>query len=175
MKPCPLSTWLLLFLAFVLPAKATQFTVNWPPDATGTYFMPGSGLMNGEYVFASQKPEDITQAPAVFLGSYGYARPNQLALFQGTKIGLNGFELRRDGGDFGVSAAVNQNKITGRIVGHSGGKIFVVPPTGLNPSSALVTLDGQAVPHTVEQGAVAFTVDIAQKDGLKNYEIQFAK
>jgi len=143
------------------------------PAAVAAVATPFGATVNGEYVFASQKSEDITRGGAVFSGTYGYARPNQLALFQGTKIGLNGFELRRDGGDFGVSAVAQPGKITGRIVGRSGGKIFVVPPTGLNASSASVALDGQAVAHTVEQGAIVFSVDIAQKDGLKNYAISF--
>jgi hypothetical protein len=34
---------------------------------------------------------------------------------------------------------------------------------------------GQPVPHTVEHRAVAFLVDIAQEDGVKNYVIEFAK
>jgi hypothetical protein len=126
-------------------------------------------------VFASQKPQDFAQAAVVFSGTYGYARPNQLALFQGTRIGLDGFQLHREGGDFGLSAAREQNRIVGRVVGRSGGKVFVRPPAGLNPANAAVTIDGQPVPHTVQQGAVAFAVAIAQKDGLKHYEIQFGK
>ena len=149
------------FLTVVAPTAVT---------ATAT---PFGATVNGEYVFASQKPEDITQGGAEFSGTYGYARANQLALFQGTKIGLNGFELRSEGGDFGVSAAANGKKISGRVVGRSGGKIFIVPPKGLDPASASVSLDGKPIPHSVEQNAVAFSIDIAQKDGLKHYEITF--
>ena len=145
------------------------------PAVVQAQAQPFGATVNGEYVFASPKPEDVTQAAVVFSGNYGYARPNQLALFQGTKIGMGGLELRRDGGDFGLSAAMEKKRIVGRIVGRSGGKVFVVPPGGLNPAGASVTVNGKPVPHTVEQGAVAFLVDIAQKDGLKNYEIQFGK
>ena len=74
------------FLTIVAPAAVTA--VSTPFGAT----------VNGEYVFASQKPQDVTEGPALFSGSYGYAQPNQLALFQGTKIGLNGFILQRDAG-----------------------------------------------------------------------------
>jgi len=81
--------------------------------------------------------------------------------------------LRSEGGDFGVSAAANGKKISGRVVGRSGGKIFIVPPKGLDPASASVSLDGKPIPHSVEQNAVAFSIDIAQKDGLKHYEITF--
>jgi hypothetical protein len=143
------------------------------PDAVTAVATPFGATVNGEYVFASQKPEDIAQSSVVFTGNYGYARPNQLALFQGAKIGLDGFVLSRNGGDFGVSAAAEPNKITGRIVGRSGGKISVVPPAGLNPASASVTIGGKPVAHTVEQGAITFSVEIAQGYGLKNYTITF--
>ena len=152
------------FLTVVAPAAV---------KATAT---PFGATVNGEYVFAAQMPEDINQGVAVFSGTYGYARPNQLALFQGTRIGLNGFELRREGGDFGVSAAVEGNRIAGRIVGRSGGKVFVVPPSaGVDLAGASVTVNGQPVAHSVEQGAIAFSVEIAQKDGLKNYVIELQK
>ena len=72
-----------------------------------------------------------------------------------------------------MSASVEKNGIAGRIVGRSGGKIFVVPPKGLEAAKASVTIDGQAVPHTLDQGAIIFPVEIQQKDGLKNYEITF--
>ncbi len=77
------------------------------------------------------------------------------------------------GGDVGVSATMEKNRILGRIVGRSGGKVLVALPGGLSLASVSVTVNGKPVPHTVGQGAVAFAVDIAQKDGLKNYEIQF--
>ena len=77
------------FLTVVAPAAV---------KATAT---PFGATVNGEYVFASQKLEQIAQEAVVFSGNYGYARPNQLALFQGTRIGMSGFELRREGGDFG--------------------------------------------------------------------------
>ena len=143
------------------------------PSPVNAVATPFGATVNGEYVFATQNPLDVTEGPATFSGTYGYARAHQLALFQGTKIGLSGFELRRDGGDFGVSAAVGQHEISGRVVGRSGGKVFVSPPAGLDPARASVTFDGKPVAHTVEQGAVAFSFNIAQKDGLKNYEIQF--
>ncbi len=151
------------FLTIVAPTQVT---------ATAT---PFGATVNGEYVFASQKPEEITQGTATFYGTYGYARTNQLALFQGTEIGLDGFTLRREGGDFGVSAAAESNKITGRIVGRSGGKISIVAPAGFDATKAGVMLNGRPIPHTVEQGAIVFAVEIAQRDGLKGYEITFGK
>jgi hypothetical protein len=146
------------------------------PKAHNAEAKPYGALIDGkEYVFCSASEVKASDGPATFLGTAGYARENQLALFQGTRIGMSGFELRRDGGDFGLSAAMEQNRIVGRIVGRSGGKVFVVPPGGLDPAAASATVNGKPVPHTVEQGAVAFVVDIAQKDGMKNYVIHFAK
>jgi hypothetical protein len=151
------------FLTVVAPAVVT---------ATAT---PFGATVNGEYVFAAQKPETITPGPATFSGSYGYARGQQLALFQGTRIGLNGFELDRDGGDFGVSASVEGDKIIGRLVGRSGGNIRVTPPVGLDANRATVTINGQPVAATVQQGALVFAAALNQSDGLKYYEIHFTK
>ena len=61
--------------------------------------------------------------------------------------------------------------ISGRIVGRKGGKLEIVPPTGFDPAKAIVTFDGKTVPHTVQQGAIVFSFDIAQKDGMKIYTI----
>ncbi|MCX7011057.1 MAG: hypothetical protein NTW86_00570 [Candidatus Sumerlaeota bacterium] len=149
------------FLTVVAPAAVTAVAT------------PFGATVNGEYVFASQKPQTVAQGTVVFSGNYGYARPNQLALFQGTRIGIDGLELRREGGDFGLSAEAEKNRIVGRIVGRGGGKVFVLPPKGLDSAGASVRVNGKPVPHTIEQRAVAFLVDIAQKDGLKSYEIRF--
>ena len=149
------------FLTVVAPA---------PVDAKAASF---GATVNGEYVFASQKPETISEGPAVFSGNYGYARANQLALFQGTRIGLNGFTVSRDGGDFGLSAIAEPARITGRIVGRSGGTVSIVPPSGHDLAHAVVVYDGQSIPHTVENGAIVFPITIAQKDGLKNYAVTF--
>jgi len=143
------------------------------PGAVKTESTRSGVIVNGEYVFASQNPEDIKQGTASFAGTYGYARPNQLALFQGTRIGIDDFELRRDGGDFGVSAAADQMRITGRIVGRKGGTISIVPPKTLFPGKAVVTINGVTVPHNLQNGAITFPVEIGQADGMKNYEIAF--
>ena len=149
------------FLTVVAPA---------PVDAKAASF---GATVNGEYVFASQKPQTISEGPAVFSGSYGYARDNQLALFQGTRIGLNGFTISRDGGDFGLSAIAEPARISGRIVGRSGGKISVIPPTGHDLTHVTVVYNGQTIPHTVDNGAITFSITIAQSDGLKKYAINF--
>jgi hypothetical protein len=132
---------------------------------------PFGARVNGDYVFASRTPLDLKQDSALFAGTYGYARPNQLALFQGTAIGLNGFALRREGGDFGASASAEKNRIAGRIVGSSGGRLSVTLPAGAQPKEASVKINGGSVSHTLENGTVTFPLEIARKDGLKTYEI----
>jgi hypothetical protein len=143
------------------------------PTAVTAVATPFGATVNGEHVFASQTPEDVSQSGVVFSGNYGYARPDQLALFQGKTIGLGGFEVRREGGDFGLSAVREGNRIAGRIVGRSGGTVFVLPPGGLDPARASVAIEGKPVPHAVQQGAIVFPVKIAQRDGLKHYQIEF--
>lgn len=164
------------------------------PGEVRAQAQPYGASVGGEYVFASQKPLSIDARASVvfrsanerdfrgakgddlvFSGNYGYARPGQVALFQGTRIAIGGLELRREGGDFGLSAAVEKSRIVGRIVGRSGGRVFVVPPEELPAAAATVTINGKPVPHTIEHRAVTFLVDIAQKDGLKGYVIQFGK
>ena len=108
----------------------------------------------------------------MFSGTYGYARPNQLALFQGTRIGLDGFELRREGGDFGLSAAANGGDRRADR-GPQRRENLRRSAERTQSAAASVSLDGKPIPHTMEQNAVAFSIDIAQKDGLKHYEITF--
>ena len=134
---------------------------------------PFGALVNGEYVFSSASPVDVAESGVSFSGNYGYARPNQLALFQGTCIGLDGFEIRREGGDFGLSAAVGKGEISGRIVGKSGGRVQIRPPKGFDVAKASVTVQGQPVGHKIENGAISFPVEIAQADGIRRYEIKF--
>jgi hypothetical protein len=134
---------------------------------------PSGAIVNGEFVFASQQPGESGNGEVRFSGNYGYARPGQLALFRGERIALGGFELRREGGEFGASAVIDGQRIIGRLVGKAGGKVIVLPPPGLDPAKAIVTVEGQRIPHSQEAGAVTFTFEIAQKDGNKHYEITF--
>ena len=147
------------FLTVVAPealtAKATEY----------------GALVDGENVFVSPKGATVSEHGVIFEGTYGYARANQFALFKGTAIGRDGFILRREGGDFGVSASASKNRVTGRIVGRSGGKISLTVPEGFAEGPPRVTFDGRDVPHTVENGAIAFSFEIAQSEGGKPYEI----
>ncbi|MFH1499951.1 MAG: hypothetical protein ABII82_19240, partial [Verrucomicrobiota bacterium] len=130
-------------------------------------------VVNGEYVFASQHAIDVTENTVRFVGTYGYARANQLALFQGTRIGLDGFELRREGGDFGVSATVTGKRIVGRAVGRKGGDVFITPPPNCDMTRARVLIDTEITPHAVVNDAIRFPITLRQQDGLKSYEVFF--
>ena len=134
---------------------------------------PFGAVVNEEYVFCSKKTIECKDRDAVFSGNYGYARKNQLAIFQGTKIALGGFELRTEGGDFGISAQVDGQQITGRFVGRSGGKAYITPPAGFDIKKASLKINGAVATPRLEQSAISFTIDIAQSAGMRTFEISF--
>ena len=149
--------------------KGDFLTVVAPPggvtQAEATDF---GGMVNGEYVFASQKPI----ANDRFAGTYGYARKNQIALVQGTRIRFDDLGLSREGGDFGASASLEDDRIIGRIVGRSGGSLTVTMPPCFHRSPVQVIFDGKPVSSTVDGNKITFSFDIAQRDGCKDYEIR---
>jgi len=87
-------------------------------------------------------------------------------------LSLDGFDLALTG-DLAASASAEGRRITGYIVGRSGGKIFLVPAKGYAAGRAIVTVDGKRVSCSQEHGGLSFPVEITQKDGLKSYEINF--
>lgn len=64
------------------------------PSAVTVTASPFGATVNGEYVFASQKPETITEGTAVFSGSYSYAHANQPARFQSARNSLKSNRYR---------------------------------------------------------------------------------
>jgi len=80
-----------------------------------------------------------------FTGKAGYARPNQLALFEGSQLALMDFQVRRSG-DFALSAAVIDSGVSGRIAGRAGGHACVAPPTAFDPMQAQVEISGRTGP-----------------------------
>ncbi|MBL7187730.1 MAG: hypothetical protein ISS70_15515 [Phycisphaerae bacterium] len=128
--------------------------------------------VNGEYVLLSPKPLKVDENGLRFHGTAAYARPNQLALFEGTLLALNGMAIRRDGGEFGISASQQANgTLAGRIVGRSGGTIRLTPPVGFDTSRCQVKVNGAVVPHKLESGAIRFNVHISQSEAPKSYTI----
>jgi len=154
--------------------KGDFLTVVAPPKAVNKAdAKPYGAIVNGEQVFASQKPVRVNADGVQFEGTYGYARANQLALFIGDKIGLGGFTLARKGGDFGASASLEENSVVGRIVGRNGGSLTVTVPAGFAKGSSIqVLFDGKPIEAKIDGNSITFSFDITQRDGYKVYEIR---
>jgi hypothetical protein len=134
---------------------------------------PYGAVIDGkEYVFCSAAEVQAVDGPAMFNGTAGYARENQVALFEGTKIGFQGLVLQRVSGDFGLSVGREADgTLAGRIAGRAGGTVQLTPPAGFDVSRCQVKVNGAVVPHTLEGGAIRFDVRITQADGCKSYTI----
>lgn len=143
------------------------------PKARKVETKPYGAVIDGkEYVFCSDAEVKATDGSAVFIGTAGYARENQVALFEGTKVGFNGLVVERVSGEFGISASKRADStLAGRIVGRSGGTIKLTPPVGFDALHCEVKVNGAVVPHTLERGAIRFDVHISQSDGPKSYMI----
>ena len=143
------------------------------PQAHRVETRPYGALIDGkQYVFCSATETRANDGPATFTGTAGYARENQVALFEGTRVGFGGLLLERLSGDFGISANREADgTLAGRIVGRSGGTIKLTPSAGFDASHCQVKIGGTVVPHTTENGAIGFAVEIAQSKGVKSYTI----
>ncbi|HUU70055.1 MAG TPA: hypothetical protein VM186_11055 [Planctomycetota bacterium] len=65
----------------------------------------------------------------------------------------------------------DQVEIDGRIAGREGGTITIAAP-GLEAGEVRVTVQSRVVPHKTVDGGVAFTVEIAARDGCKEYRLE---
>jgi hypothetical protein len=133
----------------------------------------GAILNHDERVFCSAAPLRHHDDHAAFEGTAGYARPKQLAIFEGRQIALDGFALKLEGGDFGASADATGATIVGRFAGHAGGTITVAPPAGFNVERAKVRVAGQPVAAKIGNGSITFEIAITQSAGCRPYEIAF--
>jgi hypothetical protein len=131
----------------------------------------GAIVEDSEFVLCCDKPLDYEDPRLRFRGTAGYARPGQLALFEGELLALDGFEVQREGGDFGISAAMDGERIIGHITGRQGGLVSIIPPAGFDISAAKASVAGSAVEVNIENGAIHFAVEIMQRDGTIAYEI----
>jgi hypothetical protein len=128
-----------------------------------------------EIVFNSDTEQLVDSGIFRFSGKVGYARSDELALFEGNHVGYDGFLLERLGGDFGVSAhRVNNQRIEGRIAGKSGGTVAITPPEGFSYEQLQVLVDGVPVPHAIVDRSIRIDVAIAQSDGYKSFVITSA-
>ena len=143
------------------------------PQAHKVENKPYGAVVDGkEYVFCFADEVKANDGPAVFIGTAGYARENEVALFEGSKVGYRGLALERVSGDFGISASHEPGgALAGRIVGRLGGRIKLTPPIGFDVLRCQVKVNGALVPHTLKDGAVCFDVQISQADGCKSYTI----
>jgi len=175
LPPHPQDTFHRLAMPQLYPVKAgagDQLHVV-APRAHQVEPKPYGAVIDGkEYVFCCAAEVKATDGPAVFIGTAGYARENEVALFEGTRVGFNGLAVQRISGDFGISASQQADgTLAGRLVGRSGGTIKLTPPFRFDASRCQVKLNGAVVPHTLEGGAIRFDVHITQSDGPKSYTI----
>ncbi len=144
------------------------------PQAHKVEARPYGAVIDGkEYVFCSDAEAKAADGPAVFIGTTGYARQNEVALFEGTKVGFNGLVVERISGDFGISANKQADgTLAGRFAGRSGGTVKLTPPAGFDALRCEVKVNSVLVPHTVEGGAIRFDVRLSQAEGPKSYTIR---
>jgi hypothetical protein len=147
------------------------------PSAVAPKLESFGATVNGDLAFIADTPGqykgDRYQLSFSFDGTVGYARENQLALFDAASVLRNGFGLRREGGDFGVSADATGDHIVGRIAGREGGRVCVRPPGKFAIERATVTVAGKPVACEIVDGEVRFDVQITHREGWKGYRIAF--
>ena len=128
-------------------------------------------LLNSEYVFIGDKPFVHTDKKLAFAGMVGYARPGELALFEGTELRLGKFGIVREGGDFGVSASLRGRRITGHIAGRSGGRVRITPPITFESKRVKATFAGRPLPVMIKDGTIHFALELKQADGTRKFTI----
>jgi hypothetical protein len=143
------------------------------PRAHNVDAKPYGAIIDGnEYVFCSAAEMTASDGPATFIGRAGYARKNEVALFEGSRVGFDGLVVERVAGEFGISASRQADgTLAGRIVGRSGGTVKLTPPAGCDVSRCQVKVNGVVVPCAAEAGAIRFDVKISPADGCKSYTV----
>ncbi|TXK84476.1 PA14 domain-containing protein [Paenibacillus sp. N3.4] len=133
-------------------------------------------IINGnEYLFASDTTQNVDSGSVVFQGKVGYAKAQQVALFEGTKIGYNDLVLEKSNGDFGASAEViDASTVKGRIAGSSGGTMTITLPAAFSTSGIAVKVNDSTVSHTLSGNKVTFHAAIVQSEGTKTFTITTA-
>ena len=126
---------------------------------------------NSEYILVGGKPFEYADKQLAFRGKVGYARKGELASFEGTELRLDKFSIAREGGDFGLSAAIKGRRITGHVSGLSGGSVRITPPIPFNPKRVKATFAGKPLPVVIKDGAIQFTVELKQANGTRAFAI----
>jgi hypothetical protein len=126
-----------------------------------------------EFVILSADATTVDQAGLTFTGKTAYARPGELALFEGTHLALGGLGLSRDEGDFGASLKqMSPTSLEGHVAGRSGGALQVHLPPGFATTGLKATFDGHDTPVTAHNGAITLPIVIQQSDGTSAFSIQ---
>ncbi len=140
-----------------------------PRKARRTPF--GAVIGNSEYVLWCDRPIVHADRQLAFRGSVGYARAGELALFEGTELRLGKFSIAREGGDFGISAALRGRRVIGRLAGRHGGQVHIAPPVAFDSKHVKATLSGRGLPVIVDEGKIHFAVEVKQADGTREFAI----
>ncbi len=131
-------------------------------------------LVNGEeHVLMSDEPINVREGELEFRGRTGFARPEQLVLFEGRRIALGGMRLEIEGGSFGASAKRERGAIAGHIAGSAGGALRLTPGRPFDPNRVRATVQGQPIPVRCEGGRILFDVDVCRADGVVDYRVSF--
>ena len=164
-KPLP-------FIQEVKGGPGDQFHLVAPQKIAAAAMPGGAKVGNDEFVMAADEPQSVTQPGLVFNGKVAYARPGELALFEGTNLEMNGLGLSRTEGDFGASVKQTSPKsLEGRVAGRAGGTLRVHLPPSFPADSLKVTCDGHEVPVNIQNGIMSIPVEIKQADGFKAFSI----
>ncbi len=160
------------FIQEVKGGPGDQFHIVAPEKIAIAAIPSGARVADGEFVIASDEPQNVKQDTLTFKGKVAYARPGELALFEGAELDLNGLGLSRDDGDFGASLKQMDSKsLQGRVAGRSGGTLRIHLPPGFSTGGLTVTFDGHEVPAKVQDGALSLPIEIKQADGFKEFHI----
>ena len=160
------------FIQEIKGGPGDQFHIVAPEKLTVAPIPSGARIGTGEFVMVSDQPQTLKQDGLIFNGKVGYARPGELALFDGTDLELNGLGLSRDDGDFGASLKqAGPKSLEGRVAGRNGGTLHVHLPPAFPTDGLQVTFDGHDIPTKVENGIVSVTIAIKQADGTKEFHI----
>jgi len=161
------------FLQEVKGGPGDQFHIVAPDKIAVDALPSGACVEKQEFVFASDQPQKVNQGGLIFAGKVAYARPGQLALFDGADLELNGLGLSHDDGDFGAGIQQTGPKsLSGRIAGRTGGTLRIHLPPGFPTTDLKTTFDGHAVPSNIQNGVLSLAVEIKQADGFKEFRIK---
>ncbi len=127
-----------------------------------------------EYVFLTDHAGESRDGGMQFRGKTGYARQNDLALIEGTRLFLDSFGIETSSVDLAVSAVLRSpQKIEGRIAGRNGGRVSITVPKQFDAASKQVRVGGEIVKSSFDPaaGRFSFDVSVTRADGYKEYSI----